>query len=85
MTLQPVTIYESVQAPMAERSISDVLAGAASVVLGLSVVAVVLGFVCAGALIAIRRMGRQDDRPAGDTDATRLGLDASSPGVRPKS
>ena len=78
MMAQPITVYEVVQEPSTQTTISDVLVGAAAVVFGLTVVATVLGLVCAGLLIAVRRMRTQDDRVSGDTDATRLGLDASS-------
>jgi len=88
MMAQPITVYEVVQEPSTQTTISDVLMGAGAVVIGLTVVATVLGLVCAGLLIAVRRMRSQDGRVSGDTDATRLGLDASSasPGeARPNS
>ncbi len=88
MMAQPITVYEVVQEPSIQTTIGDVLVGALAVVVGLTVVATVLGLVCAGLLIAVRRMRSQDGQVSGDTDATRLGLDASSasPGeARPKS
>ncbi len=77
MNLQPITVYEVVQEPTTQTTISDVLLGVVWVVLGLAVAAVVLGLVCAWILIVLRRM-RGEGRPSADFDATRLGLDASS-------
>lgn len=76
---QPITVYEVVQEPSTQTTISDVLIGAAAVVVGLTVIATILGLVCAGFLIVVRRMRSQDGGAAGDTDATRLGLNTSSP------
>ena len=72
---QPVTIYENVQQSTQQTTVTDVLLGAVGVVLGLAVVAVVLGLVCAVILIRIRRA--RGGRPA-TTQAvvTQLGLDA---------
>ena len=82
MILQPIAVYETVQEPTAQTTISDVLLGAVAVVLGLAAVAIVLGLVCGGVLITFRRRQREDGRTSGDTDATRLGLDASSEASR---
>ena len=78
MNLQPITVYEVAQEPTAQTTISDLLLGVAGVVLGLAGAAVFFGLACAGLLIVLRRM-RGEGRPAADPDATRLGLDASSP------
>ena len=73
---QPLTIYEAVPPATAETTIMDVLLGAASVVGGLALGAVLLGLVCAGVLIRLRRArnARLDDM----TEMTRLRIDASS-------
>ena len=85
MNLQPITVYEAaVPESTTQTTIGDVLLGVASVVLGLAVAALVLGLVCAGILIVLRRIRGQEGPPSADPDATRLGLDASSPEVRPK-
>ena len=86
MNLQPITVYvyEAAQEPTTQRTISDVLLGVVSVVFGLALAAVVLGLACAGILIILRRIRGQEGPPSADPDATRLGLDASSPEVRPK-
>ena len=84
MNLQPITVYEVATEPTTQTTIGDVLLGVVSVVLGLAVVAVVLGLVCAGILIVLRRIRGQEGPPSADPDATRLGLDASSPEIRPK-
>ena len=84
MILQPVTVYQTVQEPTAQTTIVDVLVGAAAVALGVAGAAVVLGLVCAGLLIMFRRLRGEDGRSPGDTDATRLGLDASSSEPQPK-
>lgn len=84
MSLQPITVYHAAQEPTAQTTIGDVLMGAAAVVLGLAGAAVVLGLVCAGLLIMLRRVRGEDGRSPGDTDATRLGLDASSSEAQPK-
>ena len=85
MNLQPITVYvyEAAQEPTTQRTISDVLLGVVSVVFGLALAAVVLGLACAGILIILRRIRGQEGTSA-DPDATRLGLDASSPEARPK-
>ena len=76
---QPVTIYEVVPAPTTQTTITDVAVGAASVVLALIGVALVLGLVCAGVLVGVRRARRKQntDDEGGDSDATRLGLSSS--------
>lgn len=71
---QPVTIYESVGEATAQTTITDVLVGAASLVLGLAAVAVVCGVVLAGILVGARRLRRGNRSPDDMTDATRLGL-----------
>ena len=84
MTLQPITVYTAAQEPTTQRTITDVLMGVASIVVGLAVAAVLLGLVCAGVLIVLRRARGQEGPPSLGPDATRVGLDASSPEPRPK-
>ena len=84
MNLQPIWVYETAQEPTTQTTISDLLLGVASVVLGLALAAVVLGLVCAGILIVLRRRRGQESHLSADPDATRLGLDASSSKVGPK-
>ena len=84
MNLQPIWVYETAQEPTTQTTISDLLLGVASVVLGLALAAVVLGLVCAGILIVLRWRRGQESHLSADPDATRLGLDASSPEVQPK-
>ena len=79
MLLQPATVYETVQRSTAETRIADVLLGAATVVIGLAAVALVLGIVSAVILIAFRRFRGDDRWSSGGSGATRLGLDASLP------
>ncbi len=76
---QPVTIYEVVPAPTTQTTITDVALGAGSVVLALIGVALVLGLVCAGVLVGVRRTRRNHNTgtESGDSDATRLGLSSS--------
>lgn len=78
MNLQPIIVYEVAQEPTTQTTISDLLLGVVWVVFGLAGAAVVFGLLCAGLLIVVRRM-RGQGRPAADSDATRLGLDGSSP------
>ena len=79
MLEQPVTIYEAIPEPTAETTITEVVLGAVSVVLGVAGVALVLGLIIAGILIGIRRMRRtkQVDDDEGDAHVTRLGLNSS--------
>lgn len=73
MSLQPVTIYETVGPATPQTTITDVLLGAAVVVLGLAALAVGLGAVLAGMLILFRRFrGRAGDGTS--SDVTGLGL-----------
>jgi hypothetical protein len=78
MNLQPITVYEVAQEPTTQTTISDLLLGVAWLVFGLAGAAVGFGLLCAWLLIVVRRM-RGEGRPAADSDATPLGLDASSP------
>jgi hypothetical protein len=84
MNLQPIIVYEAAPEPTTQTTISDLLLGVVWIVLALVVVAVVIGVACAGILIVFRRIRTDQDPPSGDPDATRLGLDASSPEVQPK-
>jgi len=88
MQPQPATVYETVQSSTAETTIADVLLGAASIVLGLAAVALVLGIGCAAVMIVFRRFRGGGGTAAGGAGATRLGLDASTTSgspPRPKS
>ena len=84
---QPITpfIAEIVDEPTQQTTVFDVLVGTVAIVIGLAMVALVLGLVCAGVLIAIRRIRGRDKLEGGGSDATRLGLEppprkkASSP------
>ena len=77
MLEQPVTIYETVTEATAETIITDVLLGAAAVVLALAGVAILMGLVCGAILIGIRRMRRKNrGSDDGDTDVTRLDLNS---------
>jgi len=79
MKLQPfITVYEATQEPTTQTTISDVLLGVVWVVGGLAGAAVFCGLACAGLLIVLRWV-RREGRPAADPDATRLGIDSSSP------
>ena len=75
MLAQPITIYETVQQSTPQTTITDVLLGAVSVVLGLAVVAVALGLVCGAILISVRRV-RGAKSVADPSAVTRLGLDS---------
>ena len=79
MNLQPfVTVYEATQEPTTQTTITDVLLGVAWVVGGLAGAAVFCGLACAGLLIVLRWV-RREGCSAADPDATRLGIDSSSP------
>ncbi len=80
--LQPITVYQVVTEPSETTTIADVLVGIAAVVVSLVVVALALGIVFGVVLIVLRRQRGQDDGTTFDTDATRLGLDASAPASR---
>ena len=80
--IQPIIVYEVVTEPSETTTISDVLLGIAAVVVSLVVVALALGLIFGGVLIFLRRRRGQGDGATFDTDATRLGLDASSPSLR---
>ena len=84
MNLQPIFVYEAAPEPTTQTTISDLLLGVVWIVIALVVVAVAIGLTCAGILIVLRRIRTDQDPPSGDPDATRLGLDASSPEVQPK-
>lgn len=84
MNLQPIIVYEAAPEPTTQTTISDLLLGVVWVVLALVVAAVVIGLLCAGILIVFRRIRTDQDPPSADPDATRLGLDASSPKVQLK-
>lgn len=79
---QPIIVYEVVTEPSETTTISDVLLGIGAVVVSLVVVALALGLIFGGVLIFLRRRRGQGDGATFDTDATRLGLDASSPSLR---
>ena len=74
---QPITpfITEMVDRPTEETTVFDVLMGTVAIVIGLAAVALVLGLVCAGVLIALRRIRGRDELEGGGSDATRLGLE----------
>ncbi len=76
MLLQPVTIFEIVEEPTAQTTITDVLLGVAGMVFGLAGVAIVLGLLCAGLLIKIRQTRR--NRKSNGSSATQLGLNQPS-------
>jgi len=80
--LQPITVYQVVTEPSETTTITDVLVGIGAVVVSLVVVALALGLIFGAVLIILRRQRRQDDGTTFDTDATRLGLDASAPASR---
>ena len=79
---QPIIVYEVVAEPSETTTISDVLLGIGAVVVSLVVVALVLGLIFGGVLIFLRRRRGQGDGATFDTDAIRLGLNASSPSSR---
>ena len=79
---QPITVYEVVAEPSETTTISDVLLGIAAVVVSLVVVALALGLIFGGVLIFLRRRRGQGDGATFETDATRLGLDASARSLR---
>lgn len=79
---QPIVVYEVVTDPSETTTISDVLLGIAAVVVSLVVVALALGLIFGGLLIFLRRRRGQGAGAGFDTDATRLGLDASAPSLR---
>ncbi len=76
MLLQPVTIFEIVEEPTAQTTITDVLLGVAGMVFGLAGVAIVLSLLCAGLLIKIRQTRR--NRESNGSSATQLGLNQPS-------
>ena len=78
MSWQPATVYETVRESTQETTIGDVLLGAAAVILGLAVLALVLGVVLAGVLITVRRLRGRDGAHGGNGSPTRLGLDVPS-------
>ena len=80
--LQPIVIYEVVTESSETTTISDVLLGIAAVVVSLVVVALALGLIFGGVLIFLRRRRGQGDGATFETDATRLGLDASARSLR---
>ena len=75
---QPVPVYEAVDAPTEQTTILDVLLGASAVIGLLAAVAVVLGLLCAGLLLSIRRRRGDDLGEGGGSAVTRLGLGSSS-------
>lgn len=58
MLLQPLTplIYEVVEPTTRETTVSDVLLGSAAMIGAVSGVALLLGCMCAGCLIGVRRL-----------------------------
>ena len=77
--LQPITVYQVVTEPSETTTITDVLLGIAAVVVSLVGVALALGLIFGACLIVLRRRRGQGDGATFETDATRLGLDASAP------
>lgn len=80
MLLQPITplVYEVVEKPTAQTTVSDVLVGAISVVGGLAVVGFLLGVLFAGVLIGLRRLRGQDSLDGGGSETVQLGLTSGS-------
>ena len=80
MLLQPITpvVYELVEKPTAQTTVSDVLVGAISVVGGLAGVGLLLGVLFAGVLIGLRYLRGQDSLDGGGSETVQLGLRSDS-------
>lgn len=76
MQNQPATpfVYEVVEPTTAPTTVLDVVLGAAAVAGALAVVALVLGVVFAGLMLAVRRLRRQDGLSQGGGSGLNLGL-----------
>ena len=76
MLIQPATpfIYEVVEETTEQTTVVDVLLGAFAVIGVLIVIGLVLGLVCAGALILLRKVRGQDNLSGDGGERTRLGL-----------
>lgn len=75
MHIQPPTpfIYEVVEPTTPQTTVLDVVLGAAAVAGALAAVALVLGVACAGIMLVIRRLRRQDGLTTGSGSSLNLG------------
>ena len=73
---QPVTplLYEVVEPTTEQTTVGDVLLGSFAVVGAIAVVALVLGVLCAGVMIGLRRARGQDKLTGRGSNSVRLGL-----------
>ena len=77
LSYQPLTpfIVEIVDEPTKQTTAFDVLIGAVEIVIAIVVVALLLGLLCAGVLIALRRIRGLDIPDDGSSDGIRLRLE----------
>ena len=69
--------YEFVEKTTAQTTVTDVIFGAIAIVGALAVVALLLGFICAGLLIGYRRLWGRDRLAGAGSNVTQLRIKPS--------